>query len=68
MKKIEVDENDIRKIILMLKLSKQYLHLPTDNLRLLNAWRVSGKLADKLMKKAKLTLITDKGKTIIKNE
>lgn len=65
-RKIEVNEDDLKKVILMLKLSKQYLQTPNDNLALYNMWRVSGKLADKLMRKAELTMVTVKGRTILK--
>ena len=65
-RKIEVNEDDLKKVILMLKLSKQYLQIPSDDLTLVNLWRVSGKLADKLMRKAELTITTNKGRTTLK--
>ena len=65
-RKIEVNEDDLKKVILMLKLSKQYVQIPHDNLGLYNMWRVSGKLADKLMRKAELTMVTVKGRTFLK--
>lgn len=65
-RKIEVSEDDLKKVILMLKLSKQYVQIPNNNLALHNMWRVSGKLADKLMRKAELAMVTIKGRTILK--
>lgn len=65
-RKIEVNEDDLKKVILMLKLSKQYVQIPNDSLALYNLWRVSGKLADKLMRKAELAMVTIKGRTILK--
>ena len=65
-RKIEVNEDDLKKVILMLKLSKQYVQIPNDNLALYNMWRVSGKLADKLMRKAELVMVTNKGRTTLK--
>lgn len=65
-RKIEVNEDDLKKVILILKLSKQYVQIPNDNLALCNMWRVSGKLADKLMRKAELAMVTIKGRTILK--
>lgn len=65
-RKVEVNEDDLKKVILMLKLSKQYLQIPNDNLALYNMWRVSGKLVDKLMRKAELAMVTIKGRTILK--
>lgn len=35
-RKIEVDEYDLKKIILLLKLSKQYVQSPHENLTLCN--------------------------------
>lgn len=65
-KKIEVNEADLKQVILIIKMSKQYVSIPAENLRLTNLWRVSGKLADKLMRKAGLTLVTNNGKTLLK--
>ena len=65
-RKIEVNEDDLKKVILMLKLSKQYVQIPNGNLALFNMWRVSGKLADKLMRKAELTMVTVKGRIFLK--
>lgn len=64
--KVEVNEDDLKKVILMLKLSKMYLRIPPDNLALLNMWRVSGKLADKLMRNAGLVMVTNKGRRTLK--
>lgn len=65
-KKIEVSEADLKQIILIMKMSKPYVNIPTGNLRLENLWRVSGKLADKLMRKADLILATNNGKFSLK--
>lgn len=65
-RKIEVNEDDLKKVILILKLSKQYVKIPSRNLVLLNMWRVSGKLADKFMRKAGLTMVTNRGRTTLK--
>lgn len=66
MRKIEINEDELRKVILILKLSKAFVRVPSDNLTLLNLWRVSEKLADKLMKKAGLFMTTNKGRTTFK--
>ena len=66
-KKIEVNEADLKQVILIMKMSKQYVNIPTENLRLQNLWRVSGKLADKLMRKAGLTLVNNNGKVSLKS-
>ena len=65
-RKIEVNEDDLKKVILMLKLSKSYLQLPPQDLFLTNLWRVAPKLADKLMRKAELVLIQNKGRLTLK--
>lgn len=66
MRKIEVPEDDLKKVILILKLSRPYLNIPPKNLALINWWRVSDKLANKLMKKAGLIMVTNKGRTTLK--
>lgn len=48
MKKIEIAEDDFKKIILMLKLSKKSMNIDPKDLLLGNLWRVAPKLADKL--------------------
>lgn len=65
-KKIEISEADLKQIILLMKMSKPLVQIPQGNLRLTNLWRVSGKLADKLMRKAELTLVTNNGKISLK--
>lgn len=67
MKKVEVNEDDLKKIILMLKLSKPHLRIPSDNLALRNMWRVADKLADKLLRKAGFVLTTNKGRLVLKS-
>ena len=65
-RKIEVNEDDLKKIILMLKLSEEFMQIPPQNLQLGNLWRVSRKLADKLMRHAGLTVVTEKGRTFVR--
>lgn len=65
-KKIEVNEDDIKKVIFILKQSKPYLQIPSENLALRNLWQSSEKLADKFMKKAGLVMVTLKGRTLVK--
>ena len=66
-RKIEVNEDDFKKILLILKLSKGYLKLPSQDLFLTNLWRVAPKLADKLMRKENLVLVQSKGRMSIKD-
>lgn len=65
-RKIEVNEDNLKRVILMLKLSKPYLSLPPKNLFLVNLWRIAPKLADKLMKKSGLVLVQGKGRMVLK--
>lgn len=65
-KKVEVNEDDLKKVILMLKMSKEYLQIPNKNLQVINLWRVAGKLADKLMRKANLTMESVNGRVVLK--
>lgn len=67
-KKVEINEDDLKKVILMLKLSKPYLKLPPQDLRLFNLWRVAPKLADKLMQKADLSLVCNRGRFTLKSK
>lgn len=67
MKKYEINEDDLKKVILILKLSKPYLNIPPKDLKVANLWRVSGKLADKLMKKANFVLVKNRGKVTLKS-
>lgn len=66
-RKIEIDENDLKKVILLLTLSSKYVQIPQDNLTMRNMWRISEKLVGKLLKKAGLILLTNKGRTIFKS-
>lgn len=66
-KKIEISEADLKQVILLIKMSRPFLRIPTSNLRLINLWRVSGYLADKLMRKAGLTFVTNNGKISLKS-
>ena len=65
--KVEVHGDDLKKVLLILKMSKEHVHIPNDNLQLLNLWRVAGKLADKLMRKANLSMEVINGRAIIKS-
>lgn len=66
MKKIEVNEDDFKKLVLMVKLSKAYVNLPPQDLQLGNLWRVAPKLADKLIAKAGMVLVQHKGRLSLK--
>lgn len=65
-RKIEINEDDFKKIVLMLKLSKDYVKVPADNLALGNLWRVSSKLADKLLRSAEMEITQNKGRFTVK--
>lgn len=66
-KKVEVNEDDLKKAILILKCSKQYVQLPPADLFLGNLWRVAEKLGDKLMRKADLVIVEGKGHPTLKH-
>lgn len=65
-RKIEVNEDDLKKVILMLKFSKPFVKLDPTDLFLGNLWRVAPKLADKLMSTADLVLVENKGRKTLK--
>lgn len=60
-KKIEMTEDEFKKIVLILKCSKRYVNLPPSNLFLGNLWRVSSKLADKLLKRNGFQIVKGTG-------
>lgn len=60
-KKIEIPEDEFKKIVLILKCSKRYVNLPPNNLFLGNLWRVSSKLADKLLKRNGFQIVKGTG-------
>ena len=66
-KKVEVNEDDLKKAILILKCSKKYVQLPPADLFLGNLWRVAEKLGDKLMRNADLLLVEGKGHPTLKH-
>lgn len=67
-KKVEVNEDDFKKIMLMLKYSKEFVKLDPSDLFLGNLWRVAPKLADKLVKKAGYVFVENKGRKTLKLE
>ena len=66
MKKIEIAEDDFKKIILMLKLSKKSMNIDPKDLLLGNLWRVAPKLADKLLRTAGYAIVENKGRISVK--
>ena len=67
MKNVEVPEDAFKKLVLLVHSSKPFLQIPPDNLALLNLWRVSKPLLEKLLKKSRYEIVTTKGKTIVKS-
>lgn len=65
-KTIEVNEDDFKKVMLMLKYSKPFVKLEPTDLFLGNLWRVAPKLADTLTKKAGYVFVENKGKKTLK--
>lgn len=66
MKKIEINEDDFKKIMLILKHSRPFVQLDPKDLFLSNLWRVSNKLADSITKKAGYEFTDLKGKKSLK--
>lgn len=65
-RKIELNEDEFKNIILMMKLSGKYLQIPPNELRLFNIWRVAPKLADKLLKRTQMQIVQNKGRISVK--
>lgn len=67
-KQVLVNKDDLKKVVLILKLSKKYVKVPPTDLTTANLWRVSSKLADKLLRVSKLTCEeNDRGKFTFKD-
>ena len=66
MKKIEINEDDFKKIMLILKHSRPFVQLDPKDLFLSNLWRVANKLADSVTKKAGYEFTEVKGKKSLK--
>lgn len=64
--KIEVNEDDFKKVVLMMKYSKEFVKLDPKDLFLGNLWRIAPKLADKLAKKAGYVFVENKGRKTLK--
>lgn len=68
-KKVEVNEDDLKKVILILELSTPFLHKEKMGLRLTNLWRIHGKLTKRFLKQGNLCITTNsKGQVTIKGE
>ena len=63
---VTIDEDDFKKIVLLLKMSKTYVKVPPENIQLMNLWRVSDKVADKLLKKNGMQMLNLNGRVIVK--
>lgn len=66
-RKILVDEDDYKRMIIMLKYSRPFLSIPSNDLALLNNWRVANKLVDKLLRRGNMTIEENKGKRVVKD-
>lgn len=68
-KKVEVNEDDLKKVILILELSTPFLRKEKMGLRLTNLWRIHGKLIKRFLKQGNLCITTNsKGQVTIKGE
>ena len=67
-KKVEINEHDLKKVILILKLSYPYLRYNELDNRLRNLWRVRDKLAKKLLKNSDLMIDSTKGRLTLRSK
>lgn len=66
-KQVSISKDDLKKVVLILKSSKKYVKVSPTDLTTANLWRVSSKLADRLLKAANMVCEeTPKGKLIVK--
>lgn len=59
-----MDEGDLKKVVLLLSSSKTLVQIPPDDLQVMNLWRISGKLVEKILRKQGWA-IEKKGKRIM---
>lgn len=62
--RITMDEGDLKKVVLLLSSSKTLVQIPPDDLQVMNLWRISGKLVEKILRKQGWA-IEKKGKRIM---
>lgn len=67
-KKVEINEDDLKKVILILKLSYPYLRYNELDNRLRNLWRVRDKLVKKLLKNSDLMVDSTKGRLTLRSK
>lgn len=67
MRKILVNEDDLKKVILILELSTPFLNRSEMGLRLSNLWRVRSKIVKRFLKQGNLhTVLNSKGQLTVK--
>lgn len=67
MRKILVNEDDLKKVILILELSTPFLNRNEMGLRLSNLWRVRSKIVKRFLKQGNLhTTLNSKGQLTVK--
>ena len=55
--KVEITEDEFKKVIVMLKGTKRFIKWPQPtDLKLYNTWRVAEKMADTMLRRAGITL------------
>ena len=67
-KKVSINEDDLKKVILILRLSYPYLRYNEMDNRLRNLWRVRDKVAKKLLKDGNLVEDSTKGRLNLKSK
>lgn len=67
-KKVTINEDDLKKVILILRLSYPYLRYTEMDNRLHNLWRVRDKVAKKLLKDGNLVEDSTKGWLTLKSK
>lgn len=67
MRKILVNEDDLKKVILILELSTPFLNRSEMGLRLSNLWRVRSKIVKRFLKQGNLhTVLNSNGQLTVK--
>lgn len=67
--KVEIEESDLKRLLLMVKLSKDrgYINVASKDLTVYNMWRVSEKMVGKITRKLGYSFVENKGRVFLKS-
>lgn len=66
MKKVTINEDDFKKLVLAAHIGKPLVKLPTGNLQVINLWRVIPKVVTKVLRQTGYEIVDNKGRLSVK--